>query len=244
MRRLRRASSCIQNNCRELSAPWWFHSTLSPLTSYRKKSESQSLNHIQLFATPWTIQFMEFSRAEYWSGWPFPSPKDLPTQGSNPCLLHCWWILYQLSPKGNLRILEWVAYPFSRSSQPRNRTRASCIAGGFFTNWAIREASCKFGLPWWLRWWRICLQCRRPGFNLFVRKIPWRRRIPWTEEAGRLQSRVTKGGAQLRNLYTRSHTFRGHSFYSSSKAERHPLWTQKAFWNQSQYPLAKSQARM
>ena len=35
------------------------------------------------------------------------------------------------------RILVWVAYPFSReSSQPRNQTRVSCIAGGFFTNWA------------------------------------------------------------------------------------------------------------
>ena len=30
------------------------------------------------------------------------------------------------------------------------------------------------GLPWWLRWQRICLQCRRPGFNSWVRKIPWR----------------------------------------------------------------------
>ena len=39
------------------------------------------------------------------------------------------------------RILEWVAYPFSRgSSRPKNRTRVSCIAGGFFTNWAMREA--------------------------------------------------------------------------------------------------------
>ena len=37
-----------------------------------------------------------------------------PTQGSNPCLPHCRWILYQLSPKGSPRILEWVAYPFSR----------------------------------------------------------------------------------------------------------------------------------
>ena len=33
------------------------------------------------------------------------------------------------------RILEWVAYPFSRgSSWPRNQTGVSCIAGGFFTN--------------------------------------------------------------------------------------------------------------
>ena len=39
------------------------------------------------------------------------------------------------------RILEWVTFPFSKgSSQLRNWTRVSCIAGGFFTNWAIREA--------------------------------------------------------------------------------------------------------
>ena len=39
------------------------------------------------------------------------------------------------------RILEWVAFPFSsRSSPPRNQTGVSCIAGGFFTNWALREA--------------------------------------------------------------------------------------------------------
>ena len=34
-----------------------------------------------------------------------------PTQGSNPGLPHCRWILYQLSHKGSLRILEWEAYP-------------------------------------------------------------------------------------------------------------------------------------
>ena len=58
-----------------------------------------------------------------------------PTQGSNPGLPHCRWVLYQLSHKGTPSILEWVAYPFSRgSSQPRNQTRVSCIAGRFFTN--------------------------------------------------------------------------------------------------------------
>ena len=62
------------------------------------------------------------------------------TQGLNPCLPHCRWILYQLSHKGGPRILEWVAYPFSsESSQHRNRMGVYCIAGGFFTNWAIRE---------------------------------------------------------------------------------------------------------
>ena len=55
------------------------------------------------------------------------------------------------------------------------------------------------GLPWWLRWQIICLQCRRPGFDPWVKKIPlvkemathssilaWK--IPWNEEPGRLQS--------------------------------------------------------
>ena len=66
-----------------------------------------------------------------------------PTQGSNPCLPHCRWILYQLSQHfGSPKILEWVAYPFSRgSSWPRNRTWVSCIAGRFFTSRATMEAS-------------------------------------------------------------------------------------------------------
>ena len=69
-----------------------------------------------------------------------------PTQGSNPGLWHCRQILCQLSPKGSPRILEWVAYPFSyRSSQPRNQTGVSCIAGRFFTSWATREAPPKMG---------------------------------------------------------------------------------------------------
>ena len=39
------------------------------------------------------------------------------------------------------RILEWVAFPFSRVySQPRDQTQVSHIAGGFFTSWATREA--------------------------------------------------------------------------------------------------------
>ena len=60
-----------------------------------------------------------------------------PTQGSNPALPHCRWLLYHLSHKGSPGILEWIAYPFSRgSSWSRNRTGVSCIAGGFFTSWA------------------------------------------------------------------------------------------------------------
>ena len=51
--------------------------------------EVKSLSHVQLFATSWTVayeapQSMGFSRQEYWSGLPFPSPEDLPNRGIEP----------------------------------------------------------------------------------------------------------------------------------------------------------------
>ena len=47
------------------------------------------LSHVRLIAIPWTVAcqappFMEFSRQEYWSGLPFPSPGDLPNLGIEP----------------------------------------------------------------------------------------------------------------------------------------------------------------
>ena len=64
-----------------------------------------------------------------------------PTQGSNQGLPHYRQILHHLSHQGSPRILEWVAYLFSRgSSWPRNPTGTSCIAGRFFTSWTTREA--------------------------------------------------------------------------------------------------------
>ena len=51
--------------------------------------EVKSLSHVRLFATPWTVAYnapssMGFSRQEYWSGLPFPSPEDLPNPGIEP----------------------------------------------------------------------------------------------------------------------------------------------------------------
>ena len=57
-------------------------------------------SRLRLFVTPWTVALqapmsMGFFRQEYWSGLPCPPPWDLPiTQGLNPHLLHCRWILY------------------------------------------------------------------------------------------------------------------------------------------------------
>ena len=64
-----------------------------------------------------------------------------PTQRSNPGLPHCRRILYQLGHQGSPRILEWVAYSFSRrSSWPRNWSGSSVLPGGFFTSWATKKA--------------------------------------------------------------------------------------------------------
>ena len=81
-----------------------------------------------------------------------------PTQGWNPVLPHCRQILYQLSHKGSSRILEWVNYPFSRgSSQPRNQTGVSCIAGVLFTNWAIRLNKGSFVRKKGMFLWSACV---------------------------------------------------------------------------------------
>ena len=64
-----------------------------------------------------------------------------PTLGLNPGLPLYRQILYHLSHQWSSRILVWVDYLFSReSSEPKNQTRVSCIAGGFSTSWATREA--------------------------------------------------------------------------------------------------------
>ena len=126
-----------------------------------------SLSHVQLFATLWTIQSMEFSRSEYWVGSLFLLQGIFPTQGLNPGLLHWRQILYQLSHQGSPRILEWVAIPGIEPGSPALQANslqtdlsvqfssvqslsrvqlfatpwtAACQASLSITNWAIREA--------------------------------------------------------------------------------------------------------
>ena len=53
-------------------------------TCFVPKWKWKLLSRVQLFATPWTIKSMEFSRPEYWCGSPFPSPGDLPNPGIEP----------------------------------------------------------------------------------------------------------------------------------------------------------------
>ena len=115
----------------------------SQLICYQVKRKP--LNCVWLFATPWTILYWNSPGQNTAVGNLSLLQEIFPTQGLNPGLQHCRQILHQLSHKGT-PILGWVANPFSSSSfWPRNRTRVSWIAGGFFTNWAIRKAQTLWG---------------------------------------------------------------------------------------------------
>ena len=77
---------------------------------------THSLSRVKLFATPWTVAHQAplstgFSRQEFWSGLPFPSPRGIfPAQGLNLCLLHLlhWqadsWPLHHLGSYFKLQI--------------------------------------------------------------------------------------------------------------------------------------------
>ena len=58
----------------------------SSMEIYTLKVKVKLLSRVRLFEAPWTVAYqaplsMEFSRQEYWSGLPFPSPGDLPNPG-------------------------------------------------------------------------------------------------------------------------------------------------------------------
>ena len=84
---------------------------------------------------------MEFTSLEYWSGYSFPSPGDLSNPGVKPRFPTLQADSLPAEPQekpkntgvGSLSLLQWI-FP----TQELNGV--SCKEGGFFTNWAIREA--------------------------------------------------------------------------------------------------------
>ena len=87
---------------------------LAPSAGCEVKRES--LSRARLWAVSWTIQSMGFSRSEYWSGEPFPSPGDLPNPGIEP-RFPAWQVdSLPAEPQGMPKNMEWIAYPFSRGS--------------------------------------------------------------------------------------------------------------------------------
>ena len=103
---------------------------------------------VRLCATPQTTAHqappsLGFSRQEHWSGLPFPSPMHKSEKVKMKTFSHVQLLAtpctaaYQAPPSMGFfqaRVLEWVAISFSRrSSQPRDRTQVSRIAGRRFT---------------------------------------------------------------------------------------------------------------
>ena len=130
---------------------------------------AQSFSHVQQFVTPQTVACqaslsMGFLRQECWGGLPFPSPRYLPNPGIKP-----------FSPALQVNSLPCA-------------TREALIQLAIFSNLpsdytqnltTLPPLYLSLGLPLWLSWYRICLQCKRPGFDPWVGKIPWRQeRLP------------------------------------------------------------------
>ena len=129
----------------------------------------KSLSGVWLFVTPWTIQSREFSRPEYWSGWPFPSSGDLSNPGIEPrspaLQVDSLPAEPQGKPKntgvGSLSLLQWI-FPTQESNQGFLRCRQ-----------ILYQLSCQ-GSPWvslkWLQWdkWKsrwVWMSLRRAGCN-------------------------------------------------------------------------------
>ena len=92
------------------------------------------LSCVWFFTAPRTVTCqaplpMKFFRQEYWK-----------VKVAQSCLTLCDPMDYIVHGILQARILAWVPFPFSwGSSQPRDQTQVSHIAGGLFTSWATRE---------------------------------------------------------------------------------------------------------
>ena len=124
----------------------------------------KSLSRVWLFATPWTAAYqappsMGFSRQEYWSGLPFPSPGDLPNPGIKSRSLALQTDALPSEPPGKPK---WSWEPFKTELL----TRYAIVFNLFkvFSRWLSgKESTYK------------CRRFRRLGFNPWVKKIPWRK---------------------------------------------------------------------
>ena len=127
------------------------------------------LSHVRLFATPWTVAHqappsMGFSRQEYWSGLPFPSPGDLPDPGIEPRSPSLQADALPSEPPGKpaeahkedrINIWKEINLIFSPSSE-------MTFGNFFFANELEKEMATHSSILAW--------------------------KIPWMEEPGRLQS--------------------------------------------------------
>ena len=133
---------------------------------------AKSLSHVWLWDV-WTVAHKALLSRDFPVGNYSLLQGIVPTQGSNPDLPHCRWILHHLSHQGSLRTLEWVAILFYRESYwPTDGARVSHLQhwwvgslqpgppGKSSWMWQIlfKEDCKKFLLPWCkqtcLNYWR------------------------------------------------------------------------------------------
>ena len=136
----------------------------------------QLLSHVWLFATPWTVASqtslsLGFSRQEYWIGFPFPSPGDLPDPGielTSPAT--SWATVGQIpiADRTNLEVL--INFTFNKCLQPTYGLDNKNLP-------AMQETRV------WSLVWEDPLEKEMVTHSSV---LAWR--IQWTEEPGRLQS--------------------------------------------------------
>ena len=128
------------------------------------KEKVKSLSRVRLFRTPWTLAYeippsMEFSRQEYWSKLPFPSPGDLPDPRTEPGSLHCKQTLYHLSHQGstysfllsNTKLYILFCNLFLGSQCIRDVFSVAMTVSIYHVlEWLYHTAL--YGLPLWLSW--------------------------------------------------------------------------------------------
>ena len=150
---------CIGHNCLWLSLLLFCVSVLSVLTSHSlfliwvfsfSFSLANNLSILFIFSQSnsqfhWSFMLIFWSLFHLFLLWSLLFPSFYQLWACKWKLLRCVWLFATpwTAVHGivQARILEWVAFPFSRGSfQPRDRTQVSCIAGGFFTSWATRVA--------------------------------------------------------------------------------------------------------
>ena len=174
---------------------------LDDILKKKKKKEyinvcGQMLSHVQLFGTPWIIAcqthlFMGFSRQEYWSGVPFPSPGNLPYPGIEPASL--------MSPA--------LAGGFFTTSttwkaQYTNKYIVFLYRVIFPGGWDSKESACNAGDPGLVLSQEDSLE---EGMATLSNILAWR--IPWTEKSGGLQSIGWQSQTWLKQLSTHTYMY-------------------------------------
>ena len=159
--------------------------------SWKWKVKVKLLSCARLVMTPWTAAHqappsMGFSRQEYWSGVPLPSPTHVP-RAQNKLI----YLLKEFEQKGNMGN-DLIGFAFGETWKiviARSRARLKSSGKSWGMQHLVGEYNAGIlgrstlmgryrakGLPTWLSGKGSARRCRRCGFSPWAGKIPWRRK--------------------------------------------------------------------